>query len=82
VSRPTWDCGLGRSRCCASRLAPPTAKQGLATVCLPGLTGQLYLDSPQDVQRYEAALDGIASCSLDEPATRELLLAAAREIDP
>jgi hypothetical protein len=53
---------------------------GPATVCTPGLTGQLYLDNPHDVQRYEHAHDAIASCSLDEPATREFLLATARDI--
>jgi hypothetical protein len=52
-----------------------------ATVCVPGLTGQLYLDNPADVQRYEAAHEAVASCSLDEPATREFLLATARDID-
>lgn len=56
-------------------------ERGPATVFVPALTGQLYLDSPRDIQRYQAAYDAIASCSLDERATREFLLAAARELD-
>jgi len=53
---------------------------GTATVCAPGLTGELYLDTPDEVQCYEAAYAAISSCALDEPRTRDLLLTAAKEL--
>jgi transcriptional regulator with XRE-family HTH domain len=49
-------------------------------VCLPGLGGDLYLDAPEDVQRYEGAHAAIADCALDEDATQALLLSAAKEL--
>jgi len=52
-----------------------------ATVYVPGLTGELYLDTPREVQRYEAAYAAISRCALDEPATRDLLLVAAEELE-
>jgi len=52
-----------------------------ATVHVPGLTGELYLDTPQEVQQYEAAYATISSSALDEPRTRDLLLTAARELE-
>jgi hypothetical protein len=52
-----------------------------ATVHVPSLTGELYLDTPHEVQRYEAAYATISSCALDEPRTRDLLLTAAKELE-
>ena len=52
-----------------------------ATVYVPGLTGELYLDTPQDVQRYEDAHAATSSCALDGSATQDLLLTAAKELD-
>ena len=52
-----------------------------ATVHVPGLTGELYLDTPHEIQYYEAAYATISSCALDEPATRDLLLTAAKELE-
>jgi hypothetical protein len=52
-----------------------------ATVYVPGLTGELYLDTPQEVQRYEAAYATISRCALDEPAAQDLLLIAAKELE-
>jgi hypothetical protein len=52
-----------------------------ATVYVPELTGELYLDKPDDVRRYDAAHAAILSCALDEPATLELLRAAAKEFE-
>ena len=61
---------------------PPNGKEAEPpAVCVPGLNGELYLDRPQDVQRYETAHASIAGCALDETATRDLLLAAAKELE-
>jgi hypothetical protein len=54
---------------------------GAATVYVPGLTGELYLDRLDDVQHYDAAHATIFSCALDEPATKELLRTAAKELE-
>jgi transcriptional regulator with XRE-family HTH domain len=50
-----------------------------ATVYLPRLTGELYLDSPHDVLRYDEAHTDISAHAMDEPSTRDLLLSAAKE---
>jgi hypothetical protein len=63
------------------RFPPRGPEPDGATVHVPGLTGELYLDTPQEVQRYEAAHDAISSCALDEPATQDLLLIAAKEFE-
>jgi Domain of unknown function (DUF5753)/Helix-turn-helix domain len=52
-----------------------------ATVYVPGLTGELYLDTPHEIQYYEAAYATISRCALAEPRTRDLLLTAARELE-
>jgi Domain of unknown function (DUF5753) len=52
-----------------------------ATIHVPGLTGELYLDTPHEIQRYEAAYATISSYALDEPATRNLLLTTANELE-
>jgi len=52
-----------------------------ATVHVPGLTGELYLDTVREVQRYEAAYADISTCALDELTTRDLLLTAAKELE-
>jgi hypothetical protein len=45
------------------------------------LTGELYLDKPDEVHRYRAAHAAILGCSLDETATRDILLRAAKELE-
>jgi hypothetical protein len=45
------------------------------------LTGELYLDKSDEVQRYRAAHAAILGCSLDETATRDVLLQAAKELE-
>jgi hypothetical protein len=52
-----------------------------ATIHVPGMTGELYLDTAHEIQYYEAAYATISSCALDEPRTRDLLLTAARELE-
>ena len=52
-----------------------------ATVHIPGLTGELYLDTPREIQYYEAAYATISCCALDEPGTRDLLVTVARELE-
>jgi len=51
------------------------------TVYCDGFTGALYLDKPQEIERYERAFEDIWNTSLDEDATRELLRQAARELE-
>jgi hypothetical protein len=51
------------------------------TVHVPGLTGELYLDTPGEVQHYEAAYTAISSCALGERASQDLLLMAATEVE-
>ena len=46
-----------------------------------GLTGELYLDEPHEVQRYREAHAGILGCALDRAATQDLLLAAAKDLE-
>jgi hypothetical protein len=45
-----------------------------------GLTGELYLDKPHEAQRYREAHAAILDCALDEAATQDLLLAAAKDL--
>jgi uncharacterized protein DUF5753 len=44
-----------------------------------GFTGALYLDKPEEIERYEAAFDAIWSSALDEARSRSFLHEAARE---
>jgi transcriptional regulator with XRE-family HTH domain len=46
-----------------------------------GLTGELYLDKPHELQHYRDAHATILGCSLDETATQSLLLTAAKELE-
>ena len=46
-----------------------------------GLTGELYLDKPHEVQRYRDAHAAILSCALDEDASQTLLMTAAKELE-
>jgi Domain of unknown function (DUF5753) len=52
-----------------------------AIVYSGGLTGELYLDKPHEVQRYRDAHAAILGCSLDQAATVDLLLTLAKERD-
>lgn len=48
-------------------------------VYLENFTGDLYLESPTDVQRYHVAHEAIQRAALDETASRSLLRQLARE---
>jgi hypothetical protein len=50
-------------------------------VHVPGFTGVLYLEQPAQIRRYKDVWTGIAAAALDEPATRDLLLTTAKELD-
>jgi len=50
-------------------------------VCTGGLTGELYLDKPHEVQQYRDAHAAILDCALDEAATQDLLLTAAKALE-
>ncbi len=50
-------------------------------VYVPGFTGALYLEQPGEIHRYKDVWTGIAAAALDEPATRDLLLTTAKELD-
>jgi transcriptional regulator with XRE-family HTH domain len=43
-------------------------------------TGALYLDKPNEIERYTEAFTGIWQHALDEPASRELIRQAAEEL--
>jgi Domain of unknown function (DUF5753) len=52
-----------------------------AIVHAEGLTGELYLDKPHEVHCYRDAHAAILHYSLDEAATQDLLLSAAKEFE-
>lgn len=63
---------------------PPSNRSGggdTAVVYAEGLTGELYLDKPREMQRYREAHAAIFACALDEAATQDMLLAAAKDLE-
>jgi transcriptional regulator with XRE-family HTH domain len=50
------------------------------TVYADGITGALYLDKPQEIERYDMALESIWNASLDEARSTQLIHQAAREL--
>jgi transcriptional regulator with XRE-family HTH domain len=50
------------------------------TVYVDGFTGDLYLDKPKEIDRYDEAFGSIWSASLSEKASRNLLSQASKEI--
>ncbi|MGH3609445.1 MAG: helix-turn-helix domain-containing protein [Pseudonocardiaceae bacterium] len=50
------------------------------TVYVDGFTGDLYLDRPHEVERYNTAFTNIWESSLDERASQELITQVAREL--
>jgi hypothetical protein len=52
-----------------------------AIVHTAGLTGELFLDKPDEIRLYTEAYDTIAGCALDETATRELLRTTAKALE-
>jgi hypothetical protein len=65
------------------RFPPPPSRGRPAdpdTVHISGLTGELYLDQPHEVQRYHDAFNALLGCALDQAASRDLLLTAAKEL--
>jgi len=53
----------------------------MTIVYAEGLTGELYLDKPHEVQRYRESHAAILRCALDEAATQDMLLAAAKDLE-
>ncbi len=51
------------------------------TVYTEGLTGALYLDKPAEAERYAWAFGDLCEAALDEVASRDLLLARAKEYE-
>jgi hypothetical protein len=49
------------------------------TVCVSGLSGELYLDSPPEVQPYRDAHAAMLDRSLDQVASLDVLLTVAKE---
>jgi transcriptional regulator with XRE-family HTH domain len=49
------------------------------TVYVDGFTGALYLDKPNEIQRYSQAFNGIWATALDEDSSRNLLQETVRE---
>lgn len=50
------------------------------TVYMDGFTGDLYLDKPNEIERYDGAFTSIWGSALDEAGSRDLLEQAAREL--
>jgi transcriptional regulator with XRE-family HTH domain len=50
------------------------------TVYCDGFTGALYLDKPQELEKYDRAFNNIWNTALDEDASRGLIGHAAREM--
>ena len=50
------------------------------TVFADGFTGELYLDKPREIERYDEAFGGMWSAALDETETRELMERATEEL--
>ncbi|MGH3771098.1 MAG: helix-turn-helix domain-containing protein [Pseudonocardiaceae bacterium] len=50
------------------------------TVYVDGFTGDLYLDKPHEIERYDTAFTNIWESSLDEGASQELITQVAREL--
>jgi transcriptional regulator with XRE-family HTH domain len=64
---------------------PPSnrgADTDTAIVYASGLTGELYLDKPHELDDYRDAFAAILGGCLDEAATQDLLLTVAKELDP
>ncbi|MGH3342354.1 MAG: helix-turn-helix domain-containing protein [Carbonactinosporaceae bacterium] len=51
------------------------------TVYVEGGTGALYLERPRDVEYYDAVLASIWGASLDEAASRDLIMHVAKEYE-
>jgi hypothetical protein len=50
------------------------------TVCVSGLSGELYLDSPPEVRPYRDAHAAMVGCALDQVASQDLRLTMAKEL--
>jgi len=61
--------------------ASQAADDCAAIVYAAGLTGELYLDKPYELQRYRDAHDLIFGCALGEHDTQALLLTVAKELE-
>jgi transcriptional regulator with XRE-family HTH domain len=51
------------------------------TVYADGFTGELYLDKPKEIQRYDEAFGGIWAGALDERASQDLISQASEELE-
>jgi hypothetical protein len=62
---------------------PPSGstESDMAVVHTARLTGELFLDKPDEIRRYYEAYATIVGCSLDQTATRDLLRTAAKELE-
>jgi transcriptional regulator with XRE-family HTH domain len=63
----------------------PTNGDGKAseppTVYVDGFTGDLYLDKPQEIERYDQAFQRIWGASLNEADSKKLLIEVAKEFE-
>lgn len=51
------------------------------TVYADGFTGELYLDKPKEIERYDEAFGGIWSAALTEKASQDLFARASKELE-
>jgi len=83
-ARRRWTAPRGSHRAFTLLDFPPSNRSAggdTAVVYAEGLTGELYLDKPHEVQRYREAHAAILACALDEAATQDMLLAAAKDLE-
>jgi hypothetical protein len=50
------------------------------TVYVDGFTGDLYLDKPSEIERYDGAFKKIVNAALDDTESRDLIKQEAREL--
>jgi hypothetical protein len=61
-------------------LAPDGKQTEPPTVYIESLTGALYLEKPNEIERYSAAFSDIWNVTLDEAASKDRIVHAAREL--
>ncbi len=71
----------GTMACGSFKLLDFPQRHEPTTVYVEGFTGALFLDKPAESARYAWAFNDLLSASMDEPASRDLLLDTAKEYE-
>ena len=73
-------CCPARSSSCGSRSTGTAKESEPATVYVDGFTGALYLDKPNEVDRYAQAFNSVWAMALNESQSWTLIRQAAKEL--